>query len=66
MKVGHHLLMLLIHTLLNTPKSLIEMLKLRSEAGLILIYVIFHRVEMSITDDCKLLYTSPERTDLSE
>ena len=57
--------MLLIHTLLNTPKSLIEMLKLRSEADLILIYAILHRVETSITDDCKLLHTSLERTDLS-
>ena len=46
--------LLLIHTL----KSLLEMLKLRSEANLILIYVILHRVESSITDYGKLLHTS--------
>ena len=42
--------MLLIHTLLKTPKSLIEMLKLRGEAGLILIYAILHRVEMRMEE----------------
>ena len=57
--------MLLIHTLLHMPKFLLEMLKLSSEVGLILIYAILHRVETSITDDCKLLHTSLERTDLS-
>ena len=46
--------LLLIHTL----KSLLEMLKLRSEASLILIYVILHRVESSITNYSKLLHTS--------
>ena len=56
---------LLIHTLLYTLKSLLEMLKLRSEASLILIYAILHRVEPSITDYCKLLHTSPKRIDLS-
>ena len=34
--------LLLIHTLLYTLKSLLEMLKLRSEASLILIYAILH------------------------
>ena len=38
--------LLLIHTL----KSLLEVLKLRSEASLILIYAILHIVESSITD----------------
>ena len=42
--------LLLIHTLLYTLKSLLEVLKLRSEASLILIYAILHRVELSITD----------------
>ena len=42
--------LLLIHTLLYTLKSLLEVLKLRSEASLILIYVILHRVELSITN----------------
>ena len=38
--------LLLIHTL----KSLLEVLKTRSEASLILIYPILHRVKLSITD----------------
>ena len=38
--------LLLIHTL----KSLLEVLKTRSEASLILIYAILHRVKLSITD----------------
>ena len=42
--------LLLIHTLLFTLKSLLEVLKSRSEVGLILIYVILHRVESSIMD----------------
>ena len=42
--------LLLIHTLLYTLKSLLEVLKLRSEASLILIYVILHGIELSITD----------------
>ena len=46
--------LLLIHTL----KSLLEMLKLRSEARLILIYVILYRVESSITNYNKLLHMS--------
>ena len=50
--------LLLIHTLLYTLKSLLEVLKLRSEASLILIYAILHRVESSITNYSKLLHTS--------
>ena len=46
--------LLLIHTL----KSLLEMLKLRSEASLILIYAILHRLESSITNYNKLLHMS--------
>ena len=42
--------LLLIHMLLYTLKSLLEVLKSRSEVGLILIYVILHRVESSIID----------------
>ena len=36
--------LLLIHTLFYTLKYLLEVLKLRSEVSLILIYAIFHRV----------------------
>ena len=50
--------LLLIHTLLYTLKSLLEMLKLRSEISLILIYAILHRVESSIIGYCKLLHMS--------
>ena len=42
--------LLLIHTLLYTLKSLLKVLKMRSEASLILIYSILHKVESSITD----------------
>ena len=42
--------LLLIHTLFYTLKSLLEVLKSRSEANLILIYALFHRVESSIMD----------------
>ena len=42
--------LLLIHTLLYTLKSLLEGLKLRNEANLILIYTLLHRVESSIMD----------------
>ena len=43
-------ILLLIHTLLYTLESLLEVLKTRSEASLILIYPILHRVKLSITD----------------
>ena len=52
--------LLLIHTLLYTLKSLLEVLKTRSEANLILIYVILHGIESSIIDNGELLYTSPK------
>ena len=42
--------LLLIHTLLYALKSLLEVLKSRSEANLILIYVLLHRVETSVMD----------------
>ena len=57
--------LLLIHTLIYMLKSLLEMLKLRSEANLILTYAILHRVESSFTDYKKLLHTSAKRIDLS-
>ena len=50
--------LLLIHILLYTLKSLLQMVKLRGEASLILIHAILHRIESSITDYCKLLHTS--------
>ena len=57
--------LLLIHTLLYTLKSLLEVLKTRSEASLILIYAILHKVEASIIDYNKLLHTSAKWADLS-
>ena len=42
--------LLLIHTLLYALKSLLEVLKSRSEASLILIYVLLHRIETSVMD----------------
>ena len=42
--------LLLIHTLLYVLKSLLEVLKSRSEASLILIYALLHRVETSVMD----------------
>ena len=57
--------LLLIHAVLYTLKSLLQILKLRSEASLILIHAILHGVESSITDYCKLLHASAERANLS-
>ena len=42
--------LLLIHMLLYALKSLLEVLKLRSEVSLILIYALLYRVEMSVMD----------------
>ena len=42
--------LVLIHMLLYALKSLLEVLKSRSEASLILIYVLLHRVERSVMD----------------
>ena len=50
--------LLLIHTLLYTLKSLLQMLKLRGEARLILIHTILYGIESSITDYCEHLHTS--------
>ena len=50
--------LLLIHAILHTLKSLLYILKLRSEASLILIHAILHIVESSITDYRKLLHAS--------
>ena len=52
--------LLLIHVILHTLKSLLHILKLRSEVSLILIYAILHGVESSITDYEKLLHASPK------
>ena len=52
--------LLLIHTILYTLKSLLQMFKLRSEASLILINAILHRIESSITHNCELLHVSPK------
>ena len=42
--------LLLIHTHLYVLKSLLEVLKSRSNASLILIHVLLHRVETSVMD----------------
>ena len=52
--------LLLIHTLLYTLKSLLEVLKMISEASLIPIYVILHGIESNIIDNGELLHTSPK------
>ena len=49
---------MLIHAIFKTLKPLLEMLKLRSEADLILIHAILHGVEPSITYYSKLLHAS--------
>ena len=49
---------MLIHAILKMLKLLLEMLKLRSEASLILIHTILHGVEPSIIDYSKLLHAS--------
>ena len=49
---------MLIHEILKTLKPLLEMLKLKNEANLILIHAILHGVELSITDYSKLLHAS--------
>ena len=58
--------LLLIHAILHTLKSLLQILKLRGEASLILIHEIFHGVESSITNYCKLLHTGAKIADLSK
>ena len=50
--------LLLIHAILHTLKSLLQILKLRSEASMILIHAILHGLESSITDYYKLLHAS--------
>ena len=56
---------LLIHVIIHTLKSLLQILKLRSETSLISIHAILHGVESSIIDYCKLLHSSAERANLS-
>ena len=42
--------LLLIHTLLYGLEFLLEVIKLRSDSSLILIHVLFHRVEARVMD----------------
>ena len=42
--------LLLIYTLIYELKSLLEVIKLRSDSSLILIHVLFHRVETRVMD----------------
>ena len=42
--------LLLIHTLLYALKSLLEVIKPRSDSSMILIQVILHRVEVRVMD----------------
>ena len=65
MQVGHHLLMLTPHAILNMINPLLEVLKLRSEPNLMLVYHILHRIEASVTNNCELLHVSTKRADLS-
>ena len=45
MQVGHHLLMLALHVILNAVNPLLEILKLRSEPSLILVHLILHGIK---------------------
>ena len=58
--------LLLIHAILHTLKSLLQILKLRGEVNLILIHATLHGVESGIIDYCKLLHVSAERANLSK
>ena len=58
--------MLMLQAILNTLNPLLEILKLWSEANLILIHMILHGVETSIIDHKKLLHVSAKRVDLSK
>ena len=51
MQVNHHLLILMLHTILNVINPLLEILKLRSEPSPILVHPILHKVEVSITNN---------------
>ena len=42
--------LLLIHTFFYALKSLLEVIKLRSDSNLILIHVLLHRVEARVMD----------------
>ena len=42
--------LLLIYTLLYALKSLLEVIKSRSDSNLILIYVLLHRIETRVMD----------------
>ena len=57
-QVSHHLFMLILLATLDALNTLLEMLKLRNEASVILIYTILHRVESSIIDYYELLHMS--------
>ena len=50
--------LMLIHAIFHTLKYLLQILKLRGEVSLILIYVILHGVEPSIIDYNKFLHAS--------
>ena len=50
--------MLTLQAILNTLNPLLEILKLWSEASLILIHAILHGVELCIIDYNKLLHVS--------
>ena len=57
--------MLTLQAILNMLNPLLEILKLWSEANLILIHTILHGVETCITDHNKLFHASAKRVDLS-
>ena len=64
MQVNLHLLILMLHTILNVINPLLEILKLRSEPSPILVHPILHKVEVSITNNCELLHASTKRADM--
>ena len=64
MQVGHHLLMLTLHAILNAINPLLEILKLRSEPSLILVQPIFHGIKVCVTNHYKLLHVSTKGANL--
>ena len=64
-QINHHLFMLTLQAIINMINPLLEILKLRSEANLILIHTILHGVKTCISNHNKLLHASAKRADLS-
>ena len=65
-QVGHNVLMLMHHAILNAINSLLEVLKLRSEPSLILVHPILHRIKSCVIDHCKLHHASTKKANQSK